>query len=124
LSRLPVGSKLAASKRGNAMPFDGIYVLSGSPLARLLEADRKLTAVRRWTARLREKTVLPAIKSARHVTQARQSIIVLDLLKDLLHGGRYWVRNAYHDDEGRHCLVGGLEHIAPAGEVAIGRANI
>jgi hypothetical protein len=55
-------------------------------------------------ARLREKTVLPAIKSARHVTQARQSIIVLDLLTDLLHGGHYWVQNTYHDKQGRHCL--------------------
>jgi hypothetical protein len=34
------------------MPFDGIYVPADSPLARLLEADRKLTARRpdapRW----------------------------------------------------------------------------
>ncbi len=93
------------------MPFDGIFVLPGSPLARLLEADRKLTAERRWAARLREKTVLPAIKSARRVTQAREPVIVLDLLSDLLHGGHYWVQNAYHDEQGRHCLVGGLEHI-------------
>jgi hypothetical protein len=94
------------------MPFDGIYVQPGSPLARLLEADRKLTAERPAMARLREKTVvLPAIKSARRVAQARESIIVLDLLTDLLHGGHYWVQNAYHDEQGRHCLVGGLEHI-------------
>jgi hypothetical protein len=95
----------------NAMPFDGICVLPGSPLARLLEADRKLTAERQRAARLREKTVLPAIKSARRVAQARESIIVLDLLCDLLHGGHYWVQNTYHDDDGRHCLVGGLESI-------------
>jgi hypothetical protein len=95
----------------NAMPFDGICVLPGSLLARLLGADRKLTGERRWAAKLREKTVLPAIKSARRVAQARESIIVLDLLTGLLHGGHYWVQNAYHDSRGRHCLVGGLEHI-------------
>jgi hypothetical protein len=95
----------------DAMPFDGICVLPGSPLARLLEADRKLTAERRAMARLREKSVLPAIKSARRVAQARASVIVLDLLSDLFHGGHYWVRNTYHDDDGRHCLVGGLGHI-------------
>jgi hypothetical protein len=93
------------------MPFDGTYVLPGSPLARLLEADRKRTSERRRATRLREKTVLPAIKSARRVAQARKSIIVLDLLSDLLHGGHYWVQNAYHDAHGRHCLVGGLERI-------------
>jgi hypothetical protein len=94
------------------MPFDGmICVLPNSPLARLLETNRKLTSERRGAARLREKTVLPAIKSARRVAQARQSVIVLDLLSDLLHGGHYWVRNTYHDVHGRHCLMGGLEHI-------------
>jgi hypothetical protein len=93
------------------MPFDGICVLPGSPLARLLEADRKLTAERRWAAKLRAKTVLPAIKSARRVAQARESGIVLDLLGQLLHGGHNWTQNAYHDGQGRHCLVGGLEHI-------------
>jgi hypothetical protein len=41
----------------------------------------------------------------------RESVIVLDLLSDLLHGGHYWVQNAYHDKQGRHCLVGGLEII-------------
>jgi hypothetical protein len=93
------------------MPFDGMYVPPGSPLARLLEADRKLTAERRATARLRKKSVLPEIKSARRVAQARESVIVLDLLSDLLHGGHYWVQNAYHDNRGRHCLEGGLELI-------------
>jgi hypothetical protein len=77
----------------------------------MLEADRKRASERRRAARLREKTVLPAIKSARRADQARQSIIVLDLLSDLLHGGHYWVQNIYHDDNGRHCLVGGLERI-------------
>ena len=87
------------------MPFDGSCVLPGSPLARLLEVDRKLTSERRSATRLRQKTVLPAIKSARRVAQARKSIIVLDLLSDLLHGGHCWVRNTYHVE--RSALPGG-----------------
>jgi hypothetical protein len=94
------------------MPFDGVIsVPPVSPLARLLEADTKLTAERAALTKLREKTVLPAIKSARRAAQARQSVIVLDLLSDLFHGGHYWVRNVYHDGNGRHCVVGGLRII-------------
>jgi hypothetical protein len=48
---------------------------------------------------------------AQRVVQARESIVVLDLLSDLLHGGHHWVQRTYHDGHGRHCLVGGLEHI-------------
>jgi hypothetical protein len=124
VSGLPVGSKLAASKEGDAMPFDGIFVLPGSPLARLLEADRKLTAERRWAARLREKTVLPAIKSAWRLTQARESVIVLDLLSDLLHGGHYWVRTPTTMTRAVTAWWEGWSTSAPAGAVAIGRANI
>src|ERR1700722_15036782 len=40
---------------GNAMPFDGSAVPARSPLAILLEADRKLTSERRAAAKLHPK---------------------------------------------------------------------
>ena len=90
------------------MPFDG----TDSPLVRLLEADRKLTGARRAAAKLCPNHPAPSTKKlARRAARARESIIVLDLLGQLLHGGHNWTRNTYHDGHGRHCLVGGLEHI-------------
>jgi hypothetical protein len=80
LVRLPVGSKLAASKEGDAMPFDGGSVLPGSPLAILLEADRKLTSERRAAAKLRPKPAPSAESVARRRAEARETVIVLDLL--------------------------------------------
>src|SRR3984957_19693921 len=93
------------------MPYDGVWVLPGSPLARLLEADRKLTAERRAKAKRRRRPLTPWEVQERRVAQARASVIALDQLLELFADGKNWVQNAYHDDHGRHCLVGGLEHV-------------
>ena len=62
---------------------------------------------------------------ARRVAQARASVMVLDQLLELFADGKNWVQNAYHDDHGRHCLVGGLEHVrARQGESATRQACI
>jgi hypothetical protein len=93
------------------MPFDGTC-LPNSPLARLLEADRKLTAERRAAGKLRRNLAPPPEKQARRAAFARESVIVLDRLEELLGGhGKNWIRNAYADGFGSYCLVGGLERI-------------
>ena len=70
------------------MPFDGIYVLPGSPLARLLEADRKLTAERRAAAKLREEN-RPACDKISAACDAGPRIHYRPrpARTDLLHGG-------------------------------------
>jgi hypothetical protein len=85
------------------MPFDG-FCLPGSPLARLLEADRLLTQERRAAVLLRRKPRTPG------EAQARASIIALDLLVELFAGGENWIQGDFEDDGG-YCLVGGLRHI-------------
>jgi hypothetical protein len=74
------------------MPFDGFCPPDNSPLARLLEADRKLTIARR-------------------AAQARESILVLNMLETLFANGKNWVQNMYDDGAGHYCLAGGLRHI-------------
>jgi hypothetical protein len=98
-----------ADTRKNAMPFDG-FCLPGSPLARLLEADRLLTQERRAAVLLRRKPRTPGEAQARRVAQARASIVALDLLVELFAGGENWIQGDFEDDGG-YCLVGGLRHI-------------
>jgi hypothetical protein len=94
------------------MPFDGVFVQPGSPLAILLKADRKLTAERRAAAKLRARPEPSAEKIARRAALAREAVIVLHLLEDLLgNGGEHWMRNAYADGLGSYCLVGGLRRV-------------
>jgi hypothetical protein len=97
-----------AGRKG--MPYDGLWVLPRSPLAVLLEADRKLIAERR-AAKPRARPVPSAGKLFRRKMLARKSLVVLQLLEDLLgDDGQYWMRNAYADG-GSYCLVGGLRRI-------------
>jgi hypothetical protein len=93
------------------MPFDGSSVLPGSPLAILLEADRKLTSERRAAAKLHPKPVPSAESVARRRAEARETVIVLDLLEKLFAGGAHWIQGAYEDYAGSYCLVGGLRQI-------------
>jgi hypothetical protein len=97
-----------AGRKG--MPYDSLWVLPGSPLAVFLEADRKLTAERR-VAKPRARAVPSAEKLSRRKVFARKSLVVLQLLEDLLgDDGQYWMRNAYTDG-GSYCLIGGLRRI-------------
>jgi hypothetical protein len=90
------------------MPYDGLWALRGSPLA---EADRKLTAERR-AAKPHARSVPSAEKLSRREMVARKSLVVLQLLEDLLgDDGQHWMRNAYADGSGSYCLVGGLRRI-------------
>ena len=93
------------------MPFDGSAVLARSPLAILLEADRKLTSERRAAAKLRPKRAPCAEAVARRRAEARETVIVLDLLEKLFAGGVHWIQGAYEDYAGSYCLVGGLRQI-------------
>jgi hypothetical protein len=93
------------------MPFDGSAVLPGSPLAILLEADRKLTSERRAAAKLHPKPAPSAESVARRRAEARETVIVLDLLEKLFAGGAHWIQGAYEDYAGSYCLVGGLRQI-------------
>jgi hypothetical protein len=92
------------------MPFDGSAVLPGSPLAILLEADRKPTSERR-AAKLHPKPAPSAESVARRMAEARETVIVLDLLEKLFAGGEHWIQGAYEDFAGSYCLVGGLRQI-------------
>jgi hypothetical protein len=106
-------------QEGDAMPFDGSAVLARSPLAILLEADRKLTAERRAAAKLHPKFAPSAElvarrraeSVARRRAEARETVIVLDLLEKLFAGGEHWIQGAYEDYAGSYCLVGGLRQI-------------
>jgi hypothetical protein len=100
------------------MPFDGSAVLARSPLAILLEADRKLTSERRAAAKLRPKRAPSAEAVARRRAEAHETAIVLDLLEKLFAGGVHWIQGgvhriqgAYEDYAGSYCLVGGLRQI-------------
>jgi hypothetical protein len=93
------------------MPFDGSVVLARSPLAILLEADRKLTSGRRAAAKLHPKPAPSAELVARRRVEARKTVIVLDLLEKLFAGGEHWIQGAYEDYAGSYCLVGGLRQI-------------
>lgn len=92
------------------MPWDGSS-LPNAPLVRLLEADRGLTRARRSRGGLHPDRGPSDEVTARRVAQARESIVVLDLLANVLGDGEKWVQNTYHDSQGRHCLVGGLQYI-------------
>jgi hypothetical protein len=98
-------------KKGTPCRFDGGSVLPGSPLAILLEADRKLTSERRAAAKLRPKPAPSAESVARRRAEARETVIVLDLLEKLFAGGEHWIQGAYEDYAGSYCLVGGLRQI-------------
>lgn len=94
------------------MPFDGICVRPGSPLAILLAVDSVLTAERRAAARLRRKPLTLKEAQAQRIAQARASVIVLGKLEELLgDDGQNWITNAYANGFGSYCLVGGLRHI-------------
>jgi hypothetical protein len=90
----------------DAMPFDGGSVLPGSPLAILLEVDRKLTSERRAAAKLHPKPTPSANLVARRRAEARETVIVLDLLEKLFAGGEHWIQGAYEEYAGSYCLVG------------------
>jgi hypothetical protein len=92
------------------MPFDGCC-LPGSPLAILLEADRKLTAERRASALLRKPPAPPAPTVPRRVTQGRASVIVFNRLLELFDGGRHWIQKQDTDGCGNFCMRGGLRHL-------------
>jgi len=92
-----------------AMPFDGICP-PGSPLARLLEADRELTEQRRAARKPYLTPEMEARKRACRVAQARETIIILSELEELLNGGVNWIRGEFETPEG-YCLVGGLRHL-------------
>ena len=86
------------------MPFDGSAVVPRSPLAILLEADRKLTSERRAAAKLHPKPAPSAELVARRRAEARETVIVLDLLEKLFAGGERWIQGAYEDYAGSYCL--------------------
>jgi len=93
------------------MPFDGSAVLPGSPLAILPEADRMLTSERRAAAKLHPKPAPSAELVSLRRAEARETVIVLDLLEKLFAGGGHWIQGAYEDYAGSYCLVGGLRQI-------------
>jgi hypothetical protein len=112
LSGPPVGSKLAADKEGDAIvPFDGTSVRPNSPLAILLEADRKLTQEHRAAALPRRRPVSREEQHRQRRAQARATIEVLDQLEVLFADGRNWLQRSYQDGAGRFCLIGGLRHV-------------
>ena len=90
------------------MPFDGMC-LPGSPLARFLEPDRKLT--HEWySARKQLAPEVAAQRRARRVTQARATVIILGELEQLFDGGENWIRGEFENSDG-YCLLGGLRHL-------------
>lgn len=82
----------------------------GSPLARLLEADRELTEKRRSARKPYVTPEAEAHKRARRLAQARETIVILSELEELLNGGMNWIRGEFETSEG-YCLVGGLRHL-------------
>lgn len=104
------------------MPLDRTC-LPDSPLARLLEADRKLTTQRRAAVKASHPPESSEQKQARRVAQARESVIALDRLAELFAGGQHWIQDDFEDGKGGYCLVGGLRHIR-AGRASGDRAGV
>jgi hypothetical protein len=71
-----------------------------------------------WVAEYCEKLPVELLKEElpRRIEQARESVVVLDLLAELFAGGDRWIRHCLKDATG-FCLVGGLN------EVRTGRAS-
>jgi hypothetical protein len=42
---------------------------------------------------------------------AHKAVRMLDLLEDYFHGGEYWIKGAFHDGDGRSCLVGAMQRL-------------
>jgi hypothetical protein len=80
------------------MPFDA---LPDPALARLPEVR----------PRLRPEPMPPPAVLPPRVAKTRKAVVVLRELEKLFNDGENWLQNAYHDGDGNHCLVGGLECI-------------